>query len=122
MNREIIFLYNIEREKEKQIRMLCRAFETEVKKIKPEQAKESIGSLMGLEVNVEKTEDIIPDEEMMLICGFSGMKLEAFLEGYKLKEIDPIKLKAVVTEHNILWSISYLYKELKNETEWEEKA
>ena len=115
IKKRLVYLYNVQREKEKQIRILCRDIDAKVEKIRPEQTREPIGTLMG--INVKKTagegEEI--NDEMMILCGFSDRELDGFLKGYKERNIDPIELKAVVTEHNILWSLEHLYKELKGE-------
>ena len=116
-NESIVLLYNIEREKEKQIRGLCRALDISVKKVKPEQAGESIGSLCGRPITpLFKTENSC-NEEMIIFSGFSGMKLDVFLAGYKQHGIEPVELKAVTTERNITWTIGYIYEELKRERE-----
>ncbi len=113
----IVLLYNIEREKEKQIRALCRALDIAVKKVKTDQVNESIGSLCGRPIVADHKADVSCEEEMMIFSGFSGMKLDVFLAGYKQHEIEPIELKAVTTEKNITWTVGYIYEELKKERE-----
>ncbi len=116
INKQTVFLYNVEREKEKQIRILCRELGTDVRKIRPEQTGETIGALMGLDIKKTIGKDEKISEEIMILSGFSGDKLDVFLKGYRNKNIEPVKLKAVVTGHNISWTVGYLYKELKKET------
>lgn len=51
------------------------------------------------------------DSEMLVFCGLSSYQLNAVLDGFR-KKFEPVRLKAVLTEHNENWSGNQLQQEL----------
>jgi hypothetical protein len=54
-------------------------------------------------------------EEMMVMSGFSGDRLDAFLQFFHEMQLEPVALKAIVTPHNCSWNSLQLHDELLRE-------
>jgi len=124
MAKEIILIYNMPRQKEEAIQKLCLQLGVRIKKITPAQYSMPLGLLIlakgGSEVKGVQTP--VPgalgtgiDHEMMILDGFTEKSLERFLNRYQQAGIAPVMLKAVLTEHNRVWSSLKLYRELCEE-------
>ena len=97
-----------------------------IKNISPEQAGETIGSLLGIagyEKNSEEDrgagneEKALPvmDQEMLVMHRFSERRLDELLMNLRKAGVPKIALKAIVTESNAGWSFGHLYEELLEE-------
>lgn len=97
-----------------------------IKNISPEQAGETIGSLLGIagyEKNseedraAENEEKALPvmDQEMLVMHRFSERRLDELLMNLRKACVPKIALKAIVTESNAGWSFGHLYEELLEE-------
>lgn len=94
-----------------------------IKNISPEQAGETIGSLLGIagyEKNSgenEAAEKALPvmDQEMLVMHRFSERRLDELLMNLRKAGVPKIALKAIVTESNAGWSFGQLYEELLEE-------
>lgn len=123
-----LIMYKInETSKEKQVVNLCRKLGLKTRKLKDSDAKITVGTLTGnSKINAS------PDNQMLNIANqnvpmgyslpelivFSGLKdnkLDEFLAEYKKMGIAPIGLKAVVTIHNVNWTMYELAEELVRE-------
>ena len=56
-------------------------------------------------------------KEISCICEDHPDQLEEFLQQYRLREIEPVALKAVMTKYNASWTPGRLCAELKKEHE-----
>lgn len=90
-----------------------------IKNINGAQLDETVGYLAGIEgfeacrqpgLNSEAIE-----EEMLVMKDFSDRRLNELLLQMRKAGIPKIALKAVVTEHNVNWTLRALYKEIKEE-------
>ena len=54
------------------------------------------------------------EEEMLILNGFAGKKLDALLSALREEKLT-VPLKAVVTEHNVSWTLVALYAEIVEE-------
>lgn len=97
-----------------------------IKNISPEQAGETIGSLLGIagyeknseeDRGAENEEKALPvmDQEMLVMHRFSERRLDELLMNLRKAGVPKIALKAIVTESNAGWSFSHLYEELLEE-------
>ena len=59
----------------------------------------------------------IPMMEMLILKGFTGGMLDSFLHGFRKMKIQPVALKAVLTEANCGWNSLELHDELVKEHE-----
>lgn len=113
-----ILLFNIEPSKVALIKSICEGMGIQPIAIYKNQYGEKIGALAGLKgfapsMSVYSGEDIAA--EMMIFCGITSEELDEFLQRYRELKIPPISLKAMVTPHNISWSVAELYRELSQE-------
>ena len=53
--------------------------------------------------------------EMLVFSGIDSDGVDAFLASYKETGAAPIGLKAILTPHNVFWSVEQLYQELMKE-------
>lgn len=138
-----LIMYKInEEEKEKKFMELCKKLGLHTRRLKDSDANISISVLNGNGkaetikqkpglVNSLNSENKISDikkpadkkkspggykiPEVLIFSGISDNKLDEFLAEYKKMQIEPVGLKAVVTIHNINWSLYELIEELIKE-------
>ncbi len=53
--------------------------------------------------------------QMMVMYGFTGQRLDEFLQNMRKAGLPKIPLKAIVTPHNVNWTFRQLYEELEQE-------
>lgn len=107
-----------------------------IRNVAPEQVRETVGALAGISGykraeqetapdaarNAEETESdagvlpIIP-EEMLVMHGFTGRRIDELLLGLRKAGVPKVELKAIVTESNAGWTFYHLYEEIKEEHE-----
>ncbi len=115
---EKIGLYCKDSLKQKQIEEIATLLKIKVFAITPQDLSKSVGSLAGISKTPGKKVTVpvfynMP--EILLFSGINDKKLDTFLASYKMKNIEPISLKAVVTMYNCNWSLFELIEELKKE-------
>ena len=120
----LILLYQVAQEKKKQIRKLCVQMNICIREIKPEEYWQVLGVVAGILPKNTMVENKSPmlsitanQEEMLVFCGFQQSDMNTFLKRYREAGVEPISLKAVVTQYNIFWSVGQLQEELKRERE-----
>ena len=57
------------------------------------------------------------NDPMLVFAGFTGQKLDQFLNAMRKQKIPKINLKAMLTEHNVKWDSMTLHDELAREHE-----
>ena len=57
------------------------------------------------------------DDPMLVFAGFTGTKLNQFLNAMYKQKIPRVNLKAMLTEHNVNWDSVTLHDELAKEHE-----
>ncbi len=114
----MILLYSYPNEIHKKIADICLACEIECKKIPKKRFLQTIGNHTGAPGH-EGTGEIYEGndlaEPVMLIAGMSGRELDRILDTLKDLGVPSVGVKAVVTSHNINWTILDLYEELVRE-------
>ncbi len=132
----LILLYQIAQEKKKQIKKLCGQMHIQVKEVSPQEYGQALGITAGilpkntvglqqspvLDMPMKNPLSIGAAEEMLVFCGLQQSVMEEFLRRYKEEGIEPISLKAVVTQYNIFWSLGQLQEELRRERKEMEKC
>lgn len=138
---EIVLLYHIEdEEKAKRLKRVLLLMGVKIRMVSPEQyhlpIKDLINGQSG-EITKEETANLMDcvktqdtdgaenekesiQEEMMVMYGFSGNRLDELLNALR-KNQSRINLKAILTETNKEWSSYVLYQELKIEHEMMQK-
>lgn len=118
-------IYNIDTPgKEQLILGLCRQLGVQTRKIKSADADKKVGTLAGLKIpssegfggnGQKKAPKDYKLPELMIFSGFSDEELDTFLDAYKTTGIEPVALKAIVTIHNMSWSVYQIASELQRE-------
>ncbi len=118
--KEIVLYYNPEKsDKTRILKGVLVRMGIRIKNIGPEQTHQKVGYLAGLEGFEEEPEgpgEALPaiPEEVMLLYGFSGSRLDALLKQLR-KNKASVALKAVLTQTNCGWSFYQLYEEIREE-------
>lgn len=110
-----VLLYHVTGLKEAQLRLVCESLRINVRSVMESELHLPIGRLVGCDVSGG---DIVPssfDGEMLVMAHFSQALLDRFLQTYRQAGIEPVPLKAILTEHNQNWSSVALYRELQKE-------
>ena len=56
-------------------------------------------------------------DEMLVMHGFTGRRIDELLLGLRKAGVPKVELKAIVTESNARWTFYHLYEEIKEEHE-----
>ena len=106
-------------EKEKWMEHLAKKRGAGCRAVYPIQTGQQVGFLAGLADYTERTLSLLElppriEEEMLILNGFAGKKLDALLSARREEKLT-VPLKAVVTEHNVSWTLAALYAEIVEE-------
>lgn len=116
---ESVLLYLHENgERERKIKALLIRHGIKIKLVTQEMQGHSVGYLLsfpGFEEGIIDEANILFDEDIMVLKGFTRERMNVLFDGFRKSGIRKINLKAVVTEHNLPWKLRDLYKELKEE-------
>jgi len=120
----LVMFYTDNMKKEKQIVSLCRKLNLQIRRMKKTDGEKSVGQLAGLPgtvltVGQSASKERMPQDfvlpEFLIFSGLHEEQLDSFLGEYRQAGIEPIALKAVVTQHNKDWSLYALCRELMRE-------
>ena len=116
-----LLMFHITGTKSAQIRLLCNSRKILVRIVEDHESELSIGQLAGhlITTKVQKSEPF--SDEMLVLADFTPQQLDDFLSSYRAAGIDPVPLKAVMTQSNMKWTASALCRELKLERQEMEK-
>lgn len=118
MNVPAILLYELDPQKESQLKLLCLALKIKVRQVKREEYQETLAALCGMEpLSGGLYSGSGLGEEMLVMANFPERLLDTFLQKYRRKKLNPIALKAVLTASNLRWDSLRLHEELKREHE-----
>lgn len=114
MNYPIVLMYNLQNSKGAKIKMICHKMNIPFKSV--EKSEYSLRICDLLESKSAENADNFSDfnDEMLLIANFSRQMLNDFLKRLSSAKA-PVALKAVLTEHNSLFTSSKLYNEISSE-------
>lgn len=120
MSHSVALLYNFQDEKLKMTKMVCMMMQVRFKEVALSEYNQPLGALLGLpdiDSVAEGYTGVELQEEMLLLHGFDGSKLQKFLTALQRVGVGRIDLKAMLTENNKTWSGLVLYEELSQERE-----
>ncbi len=125
-NRGKVFLYNISKERQRQILPLCVKAGASVRTVAPSEYGQKLGALAGhAGYSMDKAiyDGSSFTDEMLVLDGFTGRDLDAFLNSFRQAKVRPVALKAVITDHNQEWDSVTLHEEISKEHEymWSQK-
>ena len=109
-----ILLFNINIFKQSSIIALCNELGIDAIPVPSAQMGNTIVNIFSGKTSA-KEPSLKFDDEMMVFCGLSSEQLDLFLTSYIKKNIQPIPLKAVLTQFNANWTPYRLCSELKKE-------
>ena len=115
-----VYFYNLNSARGRQIRMLCLTLGLKIRVVDRAQYTEPIGAIAGVPgytLSGEVYEGEGFEDEMLVLKGFTGGTLDNFLHGFRKMKIQPVSLKAVLTEANCSWNSLELHDELVKEHE-----
>lgn len=121
---KIVLAYNFTPERLGALRLLCMMLKVQLRPVSREQLTQPVGYLAGVQGVAAAEESYAGDEgheEMLVMCGFMRNDLDRLLAGIRKSKLQSVKLKAMLTQHNALWSGVELLKELAQEHEYMSK-
>ena len=124
-----ILMYIKDKKKETQILKLCERMGVSVRLFMAKDVNKTIGELTGMshpllsrENSLQSSKMSIPflyqQPDIIIFHGLSDQQLDQFLDEYRKDKIEPTPLKAVVTMHNLQWSVYELTQELLKEAKY----
>lgn len=119
-----ILAYNFTPERLSALRLICMMIKAQLRPVAREELMQPVGYLAGVPGVEAASESYAGDEaheEMLVMCGFMRSDLDRLLAGIRKSKLQSVKLKAMLTQHNALWSGLELFKELAQEHEYMSK-
>ena len=116
-----VLAYNFTPERLGALRLVCMMLRVQLKAVPREALSQPVGYLAGVPGAEQADEAYAGDEaqeEMLVMCGFTRSDLDRLLAGIRKGRLGSVKLKAMLTQHNALWSGLALQKELAQEHEY----
>ena len=123
----------------KQLKLLGMLTKSQVKAVKEDEKKETIGTLLGLteeeiqeiakakvETSPTKVHETIDEDdtlqpvtkEAIILCGFDHPTVNLLLDAIRRGRLKNVPLKAMVTPNNISWTVDTILQELSKEHEY----
>jgi hypothetical protein len=117
---ESVLLYHLSEERYVKMQPILIRMGIRARIMDESQIHEKVGTLFklpGFEQDSQGVEsaESAPQEEMMLMNGFSSNRLNEFLVAMRKGGVGVISLKAIVTAENVNWKFIDLYRELSLE-------
>ena len=119
-----ILAYNFTPERLGALRLICMMLKVQLRPVPREALTQPVGYLAGVpgvEPSAESYSGDEAREEMLVMCGFMRSDLDRLLAAIRKSRLVNVKLKAMLTQHNALWSGVELFKELAQEHEYMSK-
>lgn len=117
--RERVLLYNFSDDRIAKIRKAALPLKIGVKALTLNEQSQKIGFLAGIKevTPAEESDGEVFTDELMLICGLTSAKLDAFIRSLYKNGLGKIALKAILTPANIEWTGKELYDAVKADHE-----
>ena len=122
--KETVLVYNMEGgNKGRMVKLICMQMGIRIKTVDKSQYMKPIGELAGLkEITGQGQDESYEGEgfadEMLIMCGLTGSRIDQLLDSFRRQKMERIALKAVLTEHNKTWNSIQLHDELCRENEY----
>ena len=108
-----VLMYNLPPASRTQVELLCRELGAAARNVEKPKQGLSLGALVGLLPEVPGGSQV--PGEMLVMAYFDRDMLDAFLRGFRARQIPPIPHKAMLTLTNTAWTGSELYENLSRE-------
>jgi hypothetical protein len=115
---QTVLCFRLSKEKEQAVGIVCRKLGIRQRKVTGGEYNQKLGYLAGIAGFNKEPGDSVKGAlsgEMLVFSGIDSDGVDAFLAAYKQTGAAPIGLKAVLTPHNVFWSVEQLYQELMKE-------
>lgn len=112
--RPLLLCIHTEKERALRLSFLAMSLGIRVRLVKEEELGQSLAALCGLEEGGAAAPAPV-GEEMLVMAFFPDGLLDRFLAALRHSGLGPVRLKAVLTEHNRAWTCAQLYSQLSAE-------
>ena len=115
---QMVLCFQLSKEKEQAVGDVCRKLGIRQRKVTGGEYNQKLGFLAGVDgFNKESGASVkgALSGEMLVFSGIDSDGVGAFLTAYKETGTAPVGLKAILTPHNVFWSVEQLYQELMKE-------
>ena len=115
---QVILTFQLQKEKADAIALICKKKGIRLTAVPAKDYAQKLGYLAGIK-GFSREKAIYSGApfpaEMLVFSGMDSGQVEAFLAEYKNAGLPTVKLKAVVTPHNVFWTAEALFGELLKE-------
>ena len=115
---QMVLCFQLSKEKEQAVGDVCRKLGIRQRKVTGGEYSQKLGFRAGVDgFNKEPGASVkgALSGEMLVFSGIDSDGVGAFLTAYKETGTAPVGLKAILTPHNVFWSVEQLYQELMKE-------
>ena len=115
---QTVLLFRLNQDKYAAVRKICKILGIRILDIARKDYSQKLGSLaqiQGFSKEEKKYDGPELPAEMLVFSEMNSDQVDAFLAEYKKTGVEPIALKAVVTDQNIFWTADRMQKELLRE-------
>lgn len=112
-----LLTYNLTENRLNHLRFLCLRLGIAVRPVPPEEWGLPLSALIGLSAPAGDAPAPAGTffDEMLVMCGFTGLMVNALLNAMRQARMAPVALKAVLTPNNAAWDSLYLHAQLLEE-------
>ena len=108
-----VLMYNLPPASRTQVELLCRELGITARNVERRKQGLTLGALLGLLPEVPGGSEV--PGQMLVMAYFDRDMLDAFLRGFRVRQIPPIPHKAMLTLTNTAWTGPELYENLSRE-------
>ena len=108
-----VLMYNLSPASRTQVELLCRDLGAAARNVEKQRQGLTLGALVGLLPEVPGGSQV--PGEMLVMAYFDRDMLDAFLRGFRARQIPPIPHKAMLTLTNTAWTGRELYESISRE-------
>ena len=115
---KLILAYNFTGERLQALRLICMMLKVQLKPVAREDMLQPLGYLAGLKEVApvdEKFTGTEATEEFLVLAGFDRPLLDKLLQAIARGKLKRVELKAMLTNHNIVWNGKELLQEISEE-------
>ena len=108
-----VLMYNLPPASRTQVELLCRELGITARNVERRKQGLTLGALLGLLPEVPGGSEV--PGRLLVMAFFDRDMLDAFLRGFRARQIPPIPHKAMLTLTNTAWTGPELYENLSRE-------
>ena len=108
-----VLMYNLPPASRTQVELLCRELGAAARNVEKQRQGLTLGALVGLLPEVPGGSQV--PGQMLVMAYFDRDMLDAFLRGFRARQIPPIPHKAMLTLTNTAWTGYELYDNISRE-------